>query len=353
MLPSSNDTKINLQNNIASLEVDLFGGAITKFQLHQLQINPLSFQFTKEQMPANNKAGAAYQGHFLCAGRWGEPSAGEIQTGIPNHGEPVNILWHFKNKTEQSLQMQVYSSKEELLVARNLQLSKSHASFTVKETVTNKNILGRLFNIVQHPTIAAPFLNEHTIVNCNADKGFEYRNGNAPEEHLVQWSRVLDDAGNEFDLRNSNHVFNSVYSFIVNPNEKYGWITAYSPMHQLLFGYIWQRKDFPWVNLWQHFENGKIKYRGLEFGTTGLHLPFQTIWKNNLFKVLGENTAAYIDAGEKISYEYAAFLCPTAGSITAVKNVAIANNMIYITTENSALTIEAGNINFSNSNDIQ
>ncbi|HRH61073.1 MAG TPA: hypothetical protein PL045_10915, partial [Chitinophagaceae bacterium] len=334
-------------------EVDLFGGAITNFQLHGRQINPLSFQFTKEQMPANNKAGAAYQGHFLCAGRWGEPSSGEIEAGIPNHGEPANILWHLKNKTEDALQMKVHSSKEGLLVARSLQLSNSHALFSVKETVTNRNILGRLFNIVQHPTIAAPFLDENTIVNSNADKGFEYRNGNAPEQHLMQWPNVVDDAGNEFDLRNSTHIFNSVYSFIVKPGEKYGWITAYSPMHQLIFGYIWQQKDFPWINLWQHFENGKIKYRGMEFGTTGLHLPFQTIWKNNLFKVLDENTAAYIDAGEKISYEYAAFLCATTENITGVKNVAIANNMIYITTEIPQLTIEAGNINFSNSNDIQ
>jgi hypothetical protein len=56
-----------LQNKTSVIEVDLHGGAITDFHLKDNPVNPLSFSFTKEQMPANNKAGAVYQGHFICA----------------------------------------------------------------------------------------------------------------------------------------------------------------------------------------------------------------------------------------------------------------------------------------------
>ena len=278
----------------------------------------------------------------------GAVERGEIKAGMPNHGEPANILWKAKHIDAHLFQMQVTSSKEGLHIERKILLDENDAVFHVTESVTNINTLGRLFNLVQHPTIATPFLNEHTIVNCNADKGFEYRNGDKAEQHLVQWSTVADDSNNEFDLRYSNHVFNSVYSFVVNPNEKYGWITSYSPAHQLIFGYVWLRKSFPWINLWQHFEEGKIKYRGLEFGTTGLHQSFQTIWKNNMFKVLGENTTVYIDAGEKISYQYACFLCEVKEEITGIKNVEIKDDRIILTTQNMQ-TLEAGSINYHES----
>ncbi len=81
---------IQLQNNIASITIDPFGGAITSFCFKEQPVNPLSFAFTHEQMPANIKDGAPYQGHFACIGRWGLPSAGEINAGLPNHGEPAN-----------------------------------------------------------------------------------------------------------------------------------------------------------------------------------------------------------------------------------------------------------------------
>lgn len=45
-----------LKNDSASLIIDLLGGAITKFNLNEKDINPLSFNYPKKsQMPANNK----------------------------------------------------------------------------------------------------------------------------------------------------------------------------------------------------------------------------------------------------------------------------------------------------------
>src|SRR5215471_14870033 len=156
--------KTSLENNYCLLVVDDFGGAITDFHLKEdTQINPLSFAFTKEQMPENNKNGASYQGHFLCLGRWGLPSEGEIKAGIPNHGEPANIYWETIVKNNNELHMQTTAKLEGLHIERSIQLDKSNAVFRVEEIITNINPLGRLFNIVQHPTLAAPFLNASTI----------------------------------------------------------------------------------------------------------------------------------------------------------------------------------------------
>src|SRR5687768_16229753 len=92
------DTKRNIWNQSVSITIDLFGGAITDLHLRGYRLNPLAFRFSKEQMPENNRSGAVYQGHFLCLGRWGSPSGGEIKKGMPNHGQFANIMWEEGNK---------------------------------------------------------------------------------------------------------------------------------------------------------------------------------------------------------------------------------------------------------------
>jgi hypothetical protein len=64
-----------------------------------------------------------------------------------------------------SLTMSVSLPLAGLLVDRTMALR--GAALHVSETVTNANTLGRVYNIVQHPTIAPPFLTTETVVDCN------------------------------------------------------------------------------------------------------------------------------------------------------------------------------------------
>ncbi|MEP6465714.1 MAG: hypothetical protein ABJB05_05395, partial [Parafilimonas sp.] len=233
--------KISVENNFCVLTIDLSGGAIIDFHLKDnAQINPLSFAFTPVQMPANNKNGAPYQGHFLCLGRWGLPSDGEIKNGLPNHGEAANILWQETAKTNTTLRMQTTAKLEGLHVDRTIELDNNNAVFAVKETVTNINVLGRLYNIVQHPTLAAPFLNKSTIINCNASIGFDQTQYHEAEKNSFHFPHVKDHKGNTFNLKNPQVNYNAVFSFVINKNDNIGWLTSYSKQHNLLFGYVWK-----------------------------------------------------------------------------------------------------------------
>src|SRR6478736_3595198 len=116
--------KISLENDACHVTIESFGGAITGFQLKDAaEINPLSFAFTQEQMPENNRKGAPYRGHFLCAGRWGLPSEGEIKSGLPNHGEAANIEWQTA-KDNHGISMQTTAGKEGLHIERTIELDK-------------------------------------------------------------------------------------------------------------------------------------------------------------------------------------------------------------------------------------
>ncbi len=322
-------TLVHLENETAALTVDLFGGVIKDFHLKRNKINPLSFAFSKEQMPLNNRNGAPYRGHFLCLGRWGEPSAGEKKAGVPNHGEAANILWQLTANDQHRLHMQTLAKLEGLQAERTLVLDKQQPVYVVKETVQNVDSLGRLYNMVQHPTLAAPFLSNDMIVDCNASTGFDQALYQQAEKHPLQWPFARDAAQNKFDLRSPDIAYNSVFSFIVKPEATWGWITAYSPLHRLLMGYVWKRSDYPWIHLWQHWNGNNIQYRGIEFGTAGIHQPFKEIL-DTATRLFGEKTFAYIDAGEMVSKSYVSFMLATEADCSGVENVCMTDGFICI-----------------------
>lgn len=69
--------------------------------------------------------------------------------------------------------MQATTILEGLYIYRTISIAENDAVYAVKEVVQNINPLGRVFNMVQHPTLAAPFLDETTVVHCNASLGFD------------------------------------------------------------------------------------------------------------------------------------------------------------------------------------
>jgi hypothetical protein len=324
---------IRLENDSASITVDSFGGAITAFCLKGKDINPLSFAFSKEQMPDNNKAGANYQGHFVCIGRWGRPSYGEIRSGLPDHGEPANIEWVIKEMDETELQMATVAVKEGLKVERKIVMHPEHPVYMVKESVSNVNTLGRLYNMVQHPSLAAPFLDEATLVDCNASHGFDQVHYKNILANVIKWPQANEELNNIIDLRNPHFSYNAVHSFVVNPGDDYGWITAFSPTHHLVFGYVWKRAHYPWIHLWQHYIKDKIQYRGIEFGTAGIHQPFSEIL-DTATTIFGEKTYAFIDAGETITKNYFSFIQSVEDGFAGVENIYFAEGQLIIKAKN-------------------
>lgn len=305
--------QITLENKKVSLSVELYGGAFTAFHLIDKPLNPLTFKFSRKQMPPNNRAGAPYRGHFLCLGRWGPVSKGEMAAGVPNHGQASNIEWQLHQPRKRfSIDMGVKCALEGLSVERKIKLDKTESVFFVQEKVKNFHPLGRLFNMVQHSTIAYPFLDNSTIVNCNGTYGFDQFRLTATLKNPFIWPKGRDNRGRAFYFPNPTGEYSSVFSFVADRKSKFGWITAYNPVHKLLFGYVWPREYYPWIHLWYHWEKGHIKYRGLEFGTAGIHKPFGEIIQTGM-ELLGERTVRYLDAGQTTTKSYLSFLLMPGG----------------------------------------
>jgi hypothetical protein len=193
-----------------------------------------------------------------------------------------------------------------LSVRRTIRLHPQNWLFTVQEDVRNERDLGRIFNMVQHATIAPPFLDENTIVSCNAVKGFA-QGGMLPnpEEPITEWPNALKKDGKIADLQHlTDNPEPNVVSYVID--ERYGWVTAANPKKGLLIGYLWRTRDYPWVSFWRDVHDGKPAARGLEFGSTGLHQPFPILVKKG--KIMDRQLFEYIDAGQTITKRYTGFL---------------------------------------------
>lgn len=273
------------ENPAAKLSVDPKGGVIREFRFKN-GVNPLH----------------AFFGHFLCCDRWGPPTAAEAKNGMPDHGEAWRVTWTPEGEAVLPL--------AGLAVRREIRLHATEAVALVRETITNRNKLGRAYNAVQHPTIGPPFLDADTVVDGNGTKGFAQGGAENPG---WTWPKA-----GELDLRRfSSEDKPDVVTFLVE--DEIGWITACAK--GLLIGYLWRSKDYPWVSHWRMSKDGKPAARGLEFGTTGLHEPFPALLKKG--RIFERPLTAWIDAGEAQTRSYTMFLLKVPPDVRGIATLKI------------------------------
>jgi hypothetical protein len=298
-----------LGNSVIELGIDLFGGAYVDLHLvNPKSVNPLTWRLSPSEMPPNNRDGAPFQGHFLCLGRWGSPTEGEIEQGVPHNGQPGNTMWKVKEQSD-SLKL-IMSNKAPLdgmKVERVVKLEEDKPVFSVVEKVTNITSVGRLNNIVQHVTLGPPFLNENMQVSCNAREGFlqEYCYPD-PDQYAFCWPFArIDEKDVNMDLRNTHINKNYVSTHLVG--DSVGWVAALQPERNLIIGYTWDTRDYPWINIWNQTDNGQPVAKGLEFGTTGIGKPYPDLLnKNTFFK--GVPSYEFLDAGKTVVKSFTGFL---------------------------------------------
>ncbi|MFN3324343.1 MAG: hypothetical protein ACK5AZ_12670 [Bryobacteraceae bacterium] len=327
-----------LESSAARVVINLGGGSITAFQLKGRDLNPLTWASNGEATEARP------MGHFLCLDRWGQPSEAEQRNGMPFHGEASRVDWTLLSNDGKRAELEAALPMAALTVRRTAKLAPDQALLTVEETITNRNKLGRIYNVVQHVTIGPPFLDESTLVDANAGRGF--MQGGAlpnPEEPSVVWPDALRRDGRTVNLRHLADDPNpNVVSYVID--DEIGWTTASNAGQGLLVGYVWKTADYPWFNAWRNVEHGRPAARGLEFGTTGLHQPYPVLVKKGF--IFGRPLYTYIDAGESVTRRYAAFLLKIPQEYQGVDRITYQDGRIQVIERGSGrlLTIHAGPI---------
>jgi hypothetical protein len=327
---------LKLENELAEVVIDLGGGSIAAYRLKSDGLNPLQWDSWSFSPKANETPPMLPRpmGHFLCLDRWGSASDAEKAHGMANHGEATQVWWEglpdLKSVERQvSVALAAKLPMAGISVERHARMQEGSAVVLVEENVANTNPIGRIYNIVQHPTIGPPFLDTKTIVDSNGTRGFmQERPMPEPEKPEVHWPMAKQMDGAEVNLRYlKDDPSPNVVSFIIE--EEYGWVTATSPESGLLLGYLWKSSDYPWLNIWRHVKDGKPFARGLEFGTSGLHRPGSDLVAKG--RIFDRTLYRYIDADEKQSFRYAMFLVEVPRNFDGVASLEYADSKIRVT----------------------
>src|SRR5262245_30274465 len=313
------------------------GGALVRMRFLDNETNPLNFEITPAiERPRDNEP--ILRGHFLCLDRWGAPSATEAAHGMPFHGEAPRLHWGIDRKPEAVGNTVVAGMSTELPIAglrvrREIVLDEAGAVALGTERVTNTNRLGRVYNLVQHPSIAPPFLNDGTIIDSNARQGLvQDQPVPAARDAAAVWPNVRLGSENadlrRFRTETGKGAQHDVCSFIFAEGESTGWVTACSPAHRLLLGYVWRTADYPWLNIWRYRQEGQVAARGLEFGTTGYHQPFAVLVRQE--RIFGRKLYEFLDADEAMTRSYVCFLAKIPDGFEGVSDLSLSGGAIRL-----------------------
>ncbi len=310
---------VTLDNGIAKMDISLNGGVITELSLNTIDLNPIH-----------------QYGHFICFDRWGPSSPEDLALGIPWHGNASKISWTLHQEPIQKedhyfAEMSCILPIVKLGLNRKIYLNGNSSVFKVVEEISNHNDSAKVFNLVQHPTIGAPFLDETTIVDTQVDSGYS-QSGNLPPlpADVITWPEAMVD-GDSTDLRylTGDHTWwQSVVSFILDEKEEFRWVTAVNPSLNLMVGYIWPTSDYPWLNLWLNLKSNAPFARGLEFGSTGLHQTWPEVLEMDT--IFGKNLYEKLNVGDSIKKSYYAFLSEIPSDYKGVESVTIVGDTIKV-----------------------
>jgi hypothetical protein len=121
-------------------------------------------------------------------------------------------------------------------------------------------------------TIGPPFLDRNNVrFDASLTKGFVT---GAPLGPQLEWPKGLNQYSEppEFDLTGYLALAREdlVNSFLAESRRNWAFFTVFQRRLALLFGYVYPREDFPWLNVWES-NAGKMQTRGMEFSNTPHH----------------------------------------------------------------------------------
>jgi hypothetical protein len=284
-------------------------------------IEPSAFDPEKHSVygsDAESKLLAGIMGHNLCLDIFGGVSAEEAAAGLTVHGE-ASVAPYEISSSGAALTMRANFPHAQLAFVRSIALDGDRA--VIHETVENLTATDRPVGWTQHVTLGPPFIEVGRTrfdAPCTKSKVYEGEfgaGGYMKTAAEFEWPMVPTKVGAPVDLRTyiDAPVSSGYTAHLMDPARAVSYFSAWSPSHNLLFGYAWKQADFPWLGIWEENHsrtsspwNGQTLTRGMEFGVSPMpETRRQMIDRGSMFGVPGYR---WIPARSKVSVRYYAFI---------------------------------------------
>lgn len=297
---------------------------------------------------------SGYMGHLLNFPTFGGPSEKEAQSGLGNHGEALVVEWKkdaaITSADAVQLVYSAYLPRTQYNVGRTLTLLDGETVMYVEEWVENLLAFGRPAHWVQHATFGPPFVEPgKNVLDASATRG-EVRGPTSPNRMLargsIDWPWGTSPEGRRVSLREMQDRPKSgiYYAMLMDPDRERNYFTMFHKDYNVLIGYLWHTKDFPWLGDWQENQgngglpwNHQVVARGMEFGTTPFGGPMENVVSEG--KLYGVPLYRWIDGREKATVRYVVFLAEIPDGYEGVQYVETKAGKIVITERGTGRSI--------------
>jgi hypothetical protein len=304
--PGNEADTVVLDNGTMRMVINRHGGAVSSCTLAANPLNPFSWK--AKRWPGNP---SLKEGLFLCFDRVGKPSASDLERGIPFHGEAAGVPWTVLEQATlksggQRLLMQCSLPLAGMTLTREYHLFSGSSACRITDRIRNDNPFRKSYNVLQHPSLAAPFLDRSVIVDCNASKGFiNVKTAHEIPGPAIRWPEV-EYGSAAVNLRRMTDGEDLVANYVCGDGVESGWGTVSNPSQGLLAGCLWPTRDYPWIRIWREWDGETPKALGIEFGTTPLGIPLEEI--EQVGSLLGRPVIEALDTGAGTEKSFYLFL---------------------------------------------
>ena len=279
-----------LSNDKIELTMLSTGGAFVNLVLRAdaAKLSPLWNPARLAREAGKPSRGGASLGHFVCVDGFGPVSAQERAAGMPGHGEAHVQPWELRTSNKKdgvlSVAFSVNLPLAQEVFRRTVQIVDGESIVYVASELENLMAFDRPVCWAEHATIAAPFLEAgKTVVDMSAlrAKTRTHADEEGPQPHRLAdfqdfvWPMAPGQDGKLIDLRAAPLNPNSLdhTTCLMDPARKFAFVVALHPEKRLVFGYLFKRDDYPWVQNWEEYRPDAGIVRGMEISTQPFDVP--------------------------------------------------------------------------------
>jgi hypothetical protein len=286
-------------------------------------------------------------GHFVCVDGFGQPSPTERAAGLPMHGE-AHLLKFSVNRDNAAgaLEMKATLPIVQEVFTRTFHVVPDENVIYVDSRLENLLGFDRPVNWAEHATVSAPFVEPgKTFIEVSGSRSqnrpysdSQSGRGNSPprtQRRLVSgvdftWPLAPSLDGSTVDMRTfpQEPHFIDHAATLMDPSRDIEFAVAFNRARHLVYGYLFRRADYPWVQHWGNFPAVTELVRGMEFGTQPYDVPRQeAIGMGTMF---GAPTFRWLPAKGSIESHFLLFYSRTPEKMGTIDDVRIENGTIVI-----------------------
>ncbi|HSP62530.1 MAG TPA: hypothetical protein VLQ90_06075, partial [Pyrinomonadaceae bacterium] len=144
------------------------------------------------------------------------------------------------------------------------------------------------------------------------------------------WPMAPGEDGQSIDLRVAPLHPNSLdhTTCLMDPTRKFVFATALHPEKHLLFGYVFKREEYPWVQNWEEYPPNAGIVRGLEISTQPFDVPRREAL--TLGSLFGAPTYRLLPAKSKIGSRFLFFYTKTPADMQKIDDVVLEKGKLTI-----------------------